>query len=451
MTAIIFAGPSVRGLRLPHRPDLAFRPPAKQGDIYRATLARPRVIGLIDGYFEGVPSVWHKEILWALSRGICVFGSASMGALRAAELDSFGMTGIGRIYQWYRDGHLEDDDEVALIHGPPESGFLPLSEPMVNVRSTCEAAVAAGVIDLQRAEALLAAAKLLHYRERNWKSLLAAAELSWPGREEFTRWLATGSVDQKQIDAAALIAEVIACADQPVPPKVPDFRFEWTDLWERVVHEWTASEPSPAHQQSVAAAAVLDELRLDPDRFAACRTRAVQRAVLLQEADRRHLATDQAEKRESLARLRERLGLMRKSQLDDWVKNQGLTPEAFEELIGDESLVEHVQRPSRGSVDHHILSILRLTGEYETYALRAKTKQQILEESGFLSEDGTPEIPVPVLMDWFFASRGLAMPNDFDGFIQALGLLDRQAFYRLLTLEHVCSTRMRRGGSSENA
>ena len=87
MTAVIFAGPSVRGLDLPSRNDVLFRPPAKQGDIFRATLTRPEAIGLIDGYFDGVPSVWHKEILWAMSQGIRVFGSASMGALRAAELE----------------------------------------------------------------------------------------------------------------------------------------------------------------------------------------------------------------------------------------------------------------------------------------------------------------------------------------------------------------------------
>ncbi len=446
MTAIIFAGPSVRGLELPQRPDLIFRSPAKQGDIYRATLARPKVIGLIDGYFEGVPSVWHKEILWALSQGIRVFGSASMGALRAAELDSFGMIGIGRIYQWYRDGHLEDDDEVALIHGPYESGFLPLSEPMVNVRSTCEAAIAAGIIEPQRAEAILSAAKLVHYRERDWKTLLAAAELRWPGAEEFTRWLATGRVDQKQLDAAALSAEVLASIDNSVLPRIPDFRFEWTDLWERVVHDWTQSTPPASDQLGVTAAAVLDELRLDPQRFAACRATALQRAILLQEADRSHLTIDQAERRQSLARLRERLGLMRKSQLDAWVNNQGLAPEEFEELIGDETRIERVQRLPAGSIDRHILSILRLTGEYETYVIRAKTKQQILEESGFLSEGAAQEIPAPVLIDWFFAKRGQAVPDDLDIFTQTLGLSSRQAFYRLLTAEYVYCTKMRRGG-----
>ena len=61
--------------------------------------SRPAVIGIIDGYFEIVPTVWHKEILWAMAQGIHVFGAASIGALRAAELDAFGMRGIGRIYE----------------------------------------------------------------------------------------------------------------------------------------------------------------------------------------------------------------------------------------------------------------------------------------------------------------------------------------------------------------
>ena len=52
------------------------------------------------------PTVWHKEILWAMAQGIHVFGGASIGALRAAELDVFGMKGIGRIYEDFRDGVL---------------------------------------------------------------------------------------------------------------------------------------------------------------------------------------------------------------------------------------------------------------------------------------------------------------------------------------------------------
>ena len=41
-----------------------------------------------------------------MAQGIHVFGAASIGALRAAELDAFGMRGIGRIYEDFRDGVL---------------------------------------------------------------------------------------------------------------------------------------------------------------------------------------------------------------------------------------------------------------------------------------------------------------------------------------------------------
>ena len=129
MRAVIFAGPSLPpNARLAWGLDIDWRPPVRQGDLYRAALGRPAVIGVIDGYFEVTPTVWHKEILWAMTQGIHVFGAASIGALRAAELDVFGMKGIGRIYEDFRDGVLEDDDEVAVLHGPDELGYPPLTE-----------------------------------------------------------------------------------------------------------------------------------------------------------------------------------------------------------------------------------------------------------------------------------------------------------------------------------
>ena len=147
MRAVIFAGPS---LPPDARPDLGididWRPPIRQGDLYRAALGRPAVIGVIDGYFEVTPTVWHKEILWAMAHGIHVYGAASIGALRAAELDTLGMKGIGRIYEDFRDGILEDDDEVAVLHGPEELGYPPLTDAMVNIRATLAAATRERII-----------------------------------------------------------------------------------------------------------------------------------------------------------------------------------------------------------------------------------------------------------------------------------------------------------------
>ena len=136
MTSIVFVGPTLAPEEVAAAGDFICLPPVSQGDVYRAARSRPRAIGIIDGYFSGAPSVWHKEILWAISEGVPVFGSASMGALRAAELHSFGMRGVGRIFEAFRDGVLEDDDEVAVLHGPAEIGYLAASEPMVNIRET---------------------------------------------------------------------------------------------------------------------------------------------------------------------------------------------------------------------------------------------------------------------------------------------------------------------------
>jgi hypothetical protein len=72
-----------------------------------------------------MPTVWHKEILWAMSEGTHVYGSASIGASRAAELHSFSIVGIDGIFEAYPDGILTDDDEVAVLHGLEELGYPP--------------------------------------------------------------------------------------------------------------------------------------------------------------------------------------------------------------------------------------------------------------------------------------------------------------------------------------
>ena len=155
MTTVVFAGPTIRAEDVRSLGAAQCLPPVRQGDIYRvASRQRPRAIGIVDGVFQHVASVWHKEILWAMASGIHVFGAASMGALRAAELHSFGMVGVGRVFEAYRSGALEpygdasfeDDDEVAVIHGPPETGYLALSEAMINIRETLAAAERGGII-----------------------------------------------------------------------------------------------------------------------------------------------------------------------------------------------------------------------------------------------------------------------------------------------------------------
>lgn len=238
MNAIVFSGPSLSPAAVEAACGAVCRPPAAQGDLYRAALERPHAIGLIDGYFEAVPSVWHKEILWAMAQGIHVFGSASMGALRAAELEPFGMQGVGWIFEAYRDRLIEDDDEVALLHGPAETGYVPLSEAMVNIRRTLARAEVEGVIETDTAGALTRAAKELFYKERGFEHLLGIGrEQGLPGREldALAAWLPAGRVDQKRADAHAMLDAMARLLEAEPGPKAVRWDFEHTWMWQQVV------------------------------------------------------------------------------------------------------------------------------------------------------------------------------------------------------------------------
>ena len=205
MIAVIFSGPSLPPSAAPCVAGLEWRPPVRQGDLYLAALSGPAIIGVIDGYFERVPTVWHKEILWAMAQGIHVYGAASIGALRAAELADFGMKGIGHVYRQFSTGRLMDDDEVAVLHGPEEVGYVQVTEAMVNVRATIDRASQLGVIAPELAASLVRIAKSLFYKDRTYEAIIkAAAEhgLAPEALDRFTNWLPAGNVDQKRVDAA---------------------------------------------------------------------------------------------------------------------------------------------------------------------------------------------------------------------------------------------------------
>ena len=206
---VVFSGPSLPPAKAPVHAGFEWRPPVRQGDVYRAAQSLPALIGIIDGYFESVATVWHKEILWAMTQGIHVYGAASIGALRAAELADFGMRGVGTIFHQFYTGALADDEEVALLHGPKEVEYVQVTEAMVNVRATVARALQLEVIPQPVATTLLGIAKSLFYKDRTYEAMLSAATaqcISQDALSRFAGWLPNGKIDQKRLDALAMIA-----------------------------------------------------------------------------------------------------------------------------------------------------------------------------------------------------------------------------------------------------
>jgi hypothetical protein len=205
---IVFLGPS-----LPHDEAAEILPatfllPARRGDIPTAVEDGARLIGLIDGVFFQDCSVGHREILDAISHGVRVVGASSMGALRAAELDTLGMEGVGKVYRLYRDGTLVSDDEVALVFDP-ETGIA-LSEPLVNIRCTLSWAEENGIIDREAAGQLLSLAQSIYFPERTWDRIVEMAEGRIdPGTlRSFSEFVRVHAVDQKREDVIAALHRI---------------------------------------------------------------------------------------------------------------------------------------------------------------------------------------------------------------------------------------------------
>ncbi|MEH1969451.1 TfuA-like protein [Nostoc sp.] len=211
---LIFLGPTLSVTQASQILPARYLDPVRCGDILAYLRLQPRVIAIIDGFFDRSASVWHKEILWALEAGVRVFGASSMGALRAAELEAFGMEGFGAIFAAYRDRQYIGDDEVAILHSNPQFQYQPLTDALVNIRATVQLAVDKNIIEPAIANLIISCTKRQFFTQRHLSQAVADAEVQGGDRQMLTQFLEFvqngGYVDQKQSDAIELLKHLAA-------------------------------------------------------------------------------------------------------------------------------------------------------------------------------------------------------------------------------------------------
>lgn len=294
MSVVVFLGPSLsHEVARDLLPVADVRPPAAAGDVLRAVLDGATAIGLIDGYFHQVPSVWHKELLYALDRGVSLLGSSSMGALRAAEMQPFGMIGVGGIFADFVSGRFNDDDEVTLAHGDATTGYENYSEAMVNLRSALTWLESEELVSEDQATALVAGLKALFYPQRTWHRLWALLREEGIAPEELEKCqkrAREGLFDRKAADARELLtrlatdtADVTNGATRA--PNSHGWRFPSTTFWNHL-YEFHRLD----HEQStsgIAAEDLLALVRVVLGDNATARREALQLALGQREAARR--------------------------------------------------------------------------------------------------------------------------------------------------------------------
>lgn len=196
---IIFLGPSLSHKEASKILDADYKLPIQRGDVSAALNENPDIIGIIDGVFHQQPAVSHREILDALKKGVTVVGGASMGALRASELDDFGMIGVGYVYNQYKKGLIESDDDVAIVINPMT--MEQLSDSLVSMEYNFKKALNKGLITEEDFNALIKTAKSIFYPKRTYNLVLNTVTLPFAKIAVIENFLIEEGTDIKRRDA----------------------------------------------------------------------------------------------------------------------------------------------------------------------------------------------------------------------------------------------------------
>lgn len=197
ISPIVFLGPSLDRQEASTILTAEYREPIQSGDLN--TISPPTAVAIIDGILDPQLRLSKSEVEHALRRGLRIYGSASTGALLAAELYNAGMIGTGKVFEFLRTVTGNRDDLVAVFY--QECGHRPLTIPIINILLGCR--------ELGWSEEMVRALnrtlQAIPLAERSWQSIeIATRSADLPLPE------ALRALDAKANDARLLLARLRA-------------------------------------------------------------------------------------------------------------------------------------------------------------------------------------------------------------------------------------------------
>ncbi|MFM6007980.1 MAG: TfuA-like protein, partial [Sphaerospermopsis kisseleviana] len=359
-----FLGPSLPRHKAAQILNAQYYPPASKGDIYRIITSGVKAIILIDGIFHSKPSIWHRELIHAMEEGIQVFGASSMGALRASELEAVGMVGYGKVFEWYRDGVIEGDDEVALIHGIEESNFIAMSEPLVNIRYTLLKCVEENCLTVEQAEDFIAEAKQLYYPQRSYHHLIQSPlieKLPLQQAYKLKQYLQDNQINIKQLDTIGLLKLYASLGENTTVGQKQCLCYPSIDLQ----FERSKMTGFIGHQGVKTGKDILQMLKQDVELQDRMRSQLSKRCFLLTWARQNQICVSPLQWHSYQEQWQQKYGILKKPQ---WLQSNGLTTLGYEEILKDYCLVDWIvnQGPNYFGISWNYQTALnvelRLTG-----------------------------------------------------------------------------------------
>ncbi len=135
------------------------------------------------------------------------------------------MRGFGRVFQAYVNGEIDGDDEVAVMHAPPEMDYIKLTEALVTIRYACQAAVTEGLLSMQAYQNIMEVASELPFFERSYSNIFKQASergIAPHVIEQLQPFVSQQCLDLKKSDALELVQ---ALNTPPSSPFLPEFEF----------------------------------------------------------------------------------------------------------------------------------------------------------------------------------------------------------------------------------
>ena len=195
---IIFVGPSLSHQKARKIFDADYRAPAKKGDLLMLSTTPfdiPRneskstiYVGLIDGLFlQDYPPTPIEVYQLLANKKFRVIGGASLGALRAMELERFGMIGIGKVFELFKYGATDEDDEVAVTFNPSQEKESTerqeketQSEAMIDIRYNLFIAYKKNIISERTKRLTARTAKSTYFPYRYYSNIIEKTRVKYP-------------------------------------------------------------------------------------------------------------------------------------------------------------------------------------------------------------------------------------------------------------------------------
>jgi hypothetical protein len=405
-------------------PEAIFRPPARQGDISSDVInLNPNIVILIDGEFRQNLSPWHKEIVYALQHpGVkAIYGAASIGALRAVELDYLGMIGIGKIYEWYHNGVTEDDSEVALNYVQrPGGAYDALTVPLVNIRAGVEHYRAEFRDTPNVAEAVeqfLKVMQAIHYSQRTVK----LCEEMWAG----ALGVSFPCIPQKELDALEALANFWNYLPEvKVKPRPDHLSHAFQALYDR-------DRRIEVNGQSLAQQHIDSYVLLhNPEYERICWDSANQELALIL-CNALLVTVDLSEVEMESARFQSRCEIKSIEDFSNMLANNGWTRGEYDRLMVQNARIRKLQH-SLSSSKHSrrntcaILDYLRSHQGFDYWAIKAAQKEAQIERMGIDEREVDIETSAWKLLQEQFDREGLELKSSQEAYLLETGFNNKR-------------------------